>query len=72
MSSSSAPKIAVIGGAGALGAALSRRWAKAGADVVIGSRSPQKARDAADALGGGVGCTIGHGSNAEAAGQDRR
>ena len=35
--------LAVIGGSGNLGAALARRWAKAGCRVVIGSRDPAKA-----------------------------
>ena len=43
-------KIAVIGGTGALGSGLAWRWAKAGAEVFIGSRSPEKARAAAEAL----------------------
>lgn len=46
--------IAVLGGAGNLGFALARRWAKAGHSVVIGSRDPQKAADAAAGLGPGA------------------
>ena len=47
-------KIAVIGGTGNLGAAIARRLAKAGRDVMIGSRSEVSARRAADDLGFGL------------------
>lgn len=40
----------MIGGAGALGTGLSRRWVKAGYSLVIGSRERGKAEDAAAAL----------------------
>ncbi|HQZ02014.1 MAG TPA: NADPH-dependent F420 reductase [Thauera sp.] len=59
--------IAVIGGTGNLGAALARRWAKAGRKVVIGSRTADKAREAADRLGAELGREIGSASNLEAA-----
>ena len=39
--------IPIIGGTGALGAALARRWAKAGAPVVLGSRDVGRAEEAA-------------------------
>ena len=39
--------IPIIGGTGALGAGLARRWAKAGAPVVLGSRSAERAEEAA-------------------------
>jgi hypothetical protein len=42
--------IAVIGGTGALGGGLAKRWAKAGHKVIIGSREAGKAQEAADAL----------------------
>lgn len=48
------PTIAVIGGTGNLGAAIARRLAKAGRQVVIGSRSAENARKAADELGLGI------------------
>jgi NADPH-dependent F420 reductase len=38
------PTIALIGGTGALGSGLARRWASAGYKVVIGSREPAKAQ----------------------------
>lgn len=47
--------IAVIGGTGALGGGLARRWAKAGHTVIIGSREAGKAQEAADALKADVG-----------------
>jgi 8-hydroxy-5-deazaflavin:NADPH oxidoreductase len=39
--------IPIIGGTGALGAGLALRWAKAGKPVVIGSRSGERAEEAA-------------------------
>jgi len=46
--------IAVVGGTGKLGAALARRLAKAGHKVIIGSRSADSAKAAAENLGFGV------------------
>lgn len=42
-----AEPIPIIGGTGALGAGLARRWARAGAPVVLGSRSAERAEEAA-------------------------
>ena len=42
--------IAILGGTGDLGTGLARRWAQAGYQVVIGSRTLEKATDAAQAL----------------------
>lgn len=39
--------IPIIGGTGALGAGLARRWTRAGAAVVLGSRSAERAEEAA-------------------------
>ena len=39
--------IPIIGGTGALGAGLAQRWAQAGAAIVIGSRSAERAEEAA-------------------------
>jgi len=39
--------IPIIGGTGALGAGLARRWAKAGTPIVLGSRSAERAEEAA-------------------------
>lgn len=44
------PVIAVIGGTGDLGSGLAGRWARAGYPVVVGSRSAEKAVDAAKTL----------------------
>ena len=43
-------KIGIIGGSGALGAGLAKRWAKSGYQVVIGSRDNEKAQAAAEKL----------------------
>lgn len=52
------PSIAVVGGTGKLGLALARRWAKAGHEVIIGSREAGKAAAAAAALGGETGGAV--------------
>jgi 8-hydroxy-5-deazaflavin:NADPH oxidoreductase len=39
--------IPIIGGTGALGAGLAKRWARAGAAIVLGSRSVERAEEAA-------------------------
>jgi NADPH-dependent F420 reductase len=44
------PTIPIIGGTGALGAGLALRWAKAGAPIVLGSRSAERAEEAAAKL----------------------
>jgi 8-hydroxy-5-deazaflavin:NADPH oxidoreductase len=44
------PSIAIIGGTGALGTGLARRWALAGYPIVIGSRSADSAAKAAAEL----------------------
>lgn len=59
--------IAVIGGSGNLGHALARRWAKAGRAVIIGSRDPAKARDAAQRLAAELGVEVSGAGNLEAA-----
>ncbi len=41
------PTIPIVGGTGALGAGLALRWAKAGAPIVLGSRSAERAEEAA-------------------------
>jgi NADPH-dependent F420 reductase len=48
-------KIAVLGGTGNLGYALAWRWAGAGHEIIIGSRSEEKAQTAADELNEGTG-----------------
>ncbi|MBY6211177.1 NADPH-dependent F420 reductase [Microbulbifer agarilyticus] len=44
------PVIAIIGGTGALGTGLARRWLQAGYKVIIGSRTAEKAATAVDDL----------------------
>lgn len=44
------PTIPILGGTGALGAGLALRWAQAGAPIAIGSRSPERAEEAAAKL----------------------
>jgi 8-hydroxy-5-deazaflavin:NADPH oxidoreductase len=44
-------RVAILGGTGKFGRALATRLAEAGDDVVIGSRDPERARDAAERLG---------------------
>lgn len=46
----SKPVIAILGGSGDLGGGLAWRWARAGYDVVIGSRTQEKAEQAAAEL----------------------
>lgn len=61
--------IAVLGGTGNLGAALARRWAKAGRRIIIGSRTADKAAQAAASLAADVGAEIASASNYDAAKQ---
>jgi NADPH-dependent F420 reductase len=65
--SKSVAKIAVIGGTGDLGGALARRWARAGRDVIIGSRDAGRAGTAAATLSAELGRTIPGMSNRDAA-----
>ena len=51
-------KIAVIGGTGDQGFGLVLRWAKAGEEVIIGSRQQQKAEDAAKRANGILGADL--------------
>ncbi len=62
------PKLAVIGGTGNLGHALAGRWARAGYEIIIGSRSADKAAEAAAQLVTASDGTLARGlSNHEAA-----
>ena len=56
--------LAVLGGTGEQGRGLARRFALAGHQVVIGSRSAERAQTAADELGGG---SVSGAANADAA-----
>ncbi|MCC7183378.1 MAG: NADPH-dependent F420 reductase [Rhodocyclaceae bacterium] len=50
------PTLAILGGSGDLGGGLAFRWARAGYSIIIGSRSADKASEAAAKLAGrGVG-----------------
>ncbi|WP_114954853.1 NADPH-dependent F420 reductase [Sphingosinicella terrae] len=64
------PVLAVLGGTGKEGRGLALRWAHAGYPVVVGSRSPERAREAAAGLNDRLGRTavVGTG-NEEAARQ---
>jgi 8-hydroxy-5-deazaflavin:NADPH oxidoreductase len=59
--------IAVVGGTGHLGAALARRWIRAGLHVIVGSRDAARARETAARLGADAGRTVDAASNREAA-----
>jgi len=54
MSDASRP-IAILGGTGPAGMGLALRWARAGEEVIIGSRDAQRAKDAADKIRGKAG-----------------
>ncbi len=45
--SAGSESIPIVGGTGALGAGLALRWAKAGRPIAIGSRSAERAEEAA-------------------------
>ena len=47
--------IAILGGTGDLGTGLARRWARAGHRVIIGSRSAERAEEAAAQVEGAEG-----------------
>ena len=62
--------VAIVGGTGDLGFALAQRWAKAGVNIVIGSRDRAKADDAAARVKQAVnGAKVAGAENAEAAAQ---
>jgi NADPH-dependent F420 reductase len=64
------PTLAIIGGTGAQGSALAKRWANAGYTVLIGSRSADSAIAAATALNSELNSTLVQGmDNAAAARQ---
>ena len=62
--------IPIVGGTGALGAGLATRWAQAGAPVVLGSRSAERAEEAAAKVRAALpGADVTGLENGEAAGQ---
>src|SRR5215213_2664006 len=70
MSPTSSEPIPIIGGTGALGAGLATRWAKAGVPVVLGSRSAERAEEAAAKIRAAVpGSDVTGLENGEAAGK---
>jgi NADPH-dependent F420 reductase len=60
------PTLAIIGGTGALGSGLARRWAAAGYDIVIGSRTADKAEAVAGTIASGGGAVRGAANTAAA------
>jgi 8-hydroxy-5-deazaflavin:NADPH oxidoreductase len=65
----SLPAIAVVGGTGKLGAALARRWVRAGYRVLIGSRDAAKAASTARQVAAELGRPVESGTNREVASQ---
>ena len=66
--SSAKPSLAIVGGTGTLGSGLAKHWAAAGYEIIIGSRTADKAMTAAATLVGTSGTPPARGaSNAEAA-----
>lgn len=59
--------VAVLGGTGPQGRGLARRWAAAGAHVVIGSRSAERAAETAAELAGATGGDVRGAENSDAA-----
>jgi hypothetical protein len=51
MTTENLPVLAILGGTGDLGTGLARRWAQAGYEVIIGSRTQEKAEAAVADLG---------------------
>ena len=47
---SASKKITIVGGSGALGAGLAKRWARKGHQIIIGSRDEKRASEAASRL----------------------
>ena len=54
MTDGTKPTIGIIGGTGDLGSGLAKAWSAAGYRVVIGSRTEERAKEAAASLGGAV------------------
>ena len=52
---SASKKITIVGGSGALGAGLAKRWARKGHQIIIGSRDEKRASEAATRLNNEVG-----------------
>ena len=54
---SASKKITIVGGSGALGAGLAKRWARKGHQIIIGSRDEKRASEAASRLNNEAGTT---------------
>lgn len=67
--STDTPIIPVIGGTGALGSGLAKRWARGGAKVVIGSRDAGRAEEAAAKVADETGGDVAGMENQDAAAQ---
>ncbi|MFM2437516.1 MAG: NADPH-dependent reductase, partial [Actinomycetota bacterium] len=57
--------VGVVGGTGEQGRGLAFRWAAAGLSVIIGSRDPARAQEAADAISAATGSVVRGLGNAE-------
>lgn len=64
------PTLAILGGTGALGSGMVRRWAQAGYPVIIGSRSAEKASEAALGYQSGAGAPPVRGADTVSAARD--
>lgn len=64
------PLLAVLGGTGKEGRALAARWARSGYEIVIGSRDPARAVEAAQAINAETGADCVRGDGLEAAARD--
>lgn len=62
-------RIGIVGGTGKEGSGLALRWARAGHDVIIGSRDGERGKEAARKLSSG-GVSLDGGSNIDACGAD--
>lgn len=69
MTTNSDVSVAVVGGTGNLGAALAKRWVKAGYRVLLGSRTAEKAAEKAQEIAASTGMAVASGSNQEVAAQ---
>ena len=54
---SASKEITIVGGSGALGAGLAKRWARKGHQIIIGSRDEKRASEAASRLNNEAGTT---------------
>src|SRR5688572_31546626 len=61
------PVLAILGGTGALGTGLAMRWAAAGYPVILGSRTREKAQEAAQRIDAGNGAPPVRGDDNKAA-----